>query len=72
MDVVIMELNSSWKWVILIELQLSCIVYIVSCKFAIYATYPLELTTYKYNELQMSFATQKLNYKANCKTPFFS
>jgi hypothetical protein len=26
---------------------------------------------YKYSELQMSFAIQKLNYKANCKTPFF-
>jgi hypothetical protein len=29
------------------------------------------LTMYKYNEMQMSYATQKLNYKASCKTPFF-
>jgi hypothetical protein len=26
---------------------------------------------YKYNELQMSDVTQKLNYKASCKTFFF-
>jgi hypothetical protein len=26
---------------------------------------------YKYNELQMFGATQKLSYKANFKTPFF-
>jgi hypothetical protein len=43
----------------------------VSCNFATHATYPLELTLYKYIELQMFFATQKLSCKANCKTPFF-
>ncbi len=26
---------------------------------------------YKYNELQVSYAIQKLNYKVSCKTPFF-
>jgi hypothetical protein len=26
---------------------------------------------YKYIELQMSFATQKLSYKASCETPPF-
>jgi hypothetical protein len=26
---------------------------------------------YKYNELQVSFATQELSYKANFKTPLF-
>ncbi len=33
----------------------------MSCNFAIHATCLLALTTYKYSELQMSFATQKLN-----------
>jgi len=71
-----MELNSSWKWVVLIELQLSCNelyhIYIVSCNFATHATCPLELMAYKYNELQVSFIIKELNYKASCKTPFFS
>jgi hypothetical protein len=31
----------------------------------------LTLTMYKYSELQVSFATQKLSRKANCKRPFF-
>jgi hypothetical protein len=35
------------------------------------ATCPLTFTMYKYSELQMSFATQKLSCKASCKTPFF-
>jgi len=48
---------------------MSCIVYMVHCDFATHATCPLELTTYKYNELQVSFVTQKLNYNASCKTP---
>jgi hypothetical protein len=67
-----MELNSSWKLVVLIELQLSCIVYMVSCNFATHATCLLKLMAYKYSELQASFATQKLSCKANCKTTFFS
>jgi hypothetical protein len=50
---------------------MSCTVYMVSCNFAIHATCLLELMTYKCNELQMSFATHKLNCKANCKTSFF-
>ncbi len=37
--------------------------------FATHATCPLTLTTYKYSELQVSFTTQKLSWKANCKTP---
>ncbi len=43
----------------------------MNCNFTIHATCSLIFTTYKYNELQMSFATQKLNCKAICKTPFF-
>jgi hypothetical protein len=48
---------------------MSCTIYMVSYNFTIHATCSLTLTTYKYNELQMSSAIQKL--KANCKTPFF-
>ncbi len=36
-----------------------------------HATYSLILIAYKYCKLQMSFAIQKLNCKAICKTPFF-
>ncbi len=43
----------------------------MSCNFATHATYLLALTTYKYNELQISSATQKLSCKASYKTPFF-
>jgi hypothetical protein len=43
----------------------------VSCNFANHATCPLALMTYKYSELQKSFATQKLNWNASCKTPIF-
>jgi len=46
-------------------------IYIVSCNFAIHATCLLTLITYKYNELQVIIATQKLSYKANHKRPFF-
>jgi hypothetical protein len=51
---------------------MNCMVYMVNYKVAIHATYSLALTTYKYNELQMSSATQKLSCKANYKTPFFA
>jgi hypothetical protein len=51
---------------------MSCTIYVVSCNFAIHVICPLALTTYKYNELQVSSTTQKLSCKANCKTPFFS
>jgi hypothetical protein len=47
------ELHSNWKWVVM-----SCTIYTLNCNFAIHATYPLTLMVYKYNELQMSFATQ--------------
>jgi hypothetical protein len=50
---------------------MSCHVYMVSSNFVTHATCVLACMTYKYNELQMYSATQKLNYKANCKTPFF-
>jgi hypothetical protein len=43
----------------------------MSCNFATHAICPLAFTAYKYSELQMFFATQKLSCKANCKTPFF-
>jgi hypothetical protein len=43
----------------------------VSCNSIIHATCALTLAAYKYNELQVSYAIQKLNYKANCRTPFF-
>jgi hypothetical protein len=48
---------------------MSCTIYMVSCNFATHATYPLALTTYKYNELQVSFAIQKGQLQ---NTPFFS
>jgi hypothetical protein len=43
----------------------------MSWNSTIHLIYPLALTTYKYNELQMSDATQKLSCKASCKTPIF-
>jgi hypothetical protein len=46
-------------------------IYTMGCNSATHATCPLTLTAYKYNELQMSSATQKLSCKASCKTPFF-
>jgi len=49
---------------------MSCIIYMMSCDFAIHATCLLALTTYKYSELKVSSTTKKLNCKANCKTPF--
>jgi hypothetical protein len=50
---------------------MSCIVYMVSCNFAIHATCPLTLMMYNYNELQVSFVIQKLSCKASNKTPRF-
>jgi hypothetical protein len=50
---------------------MSCTICAVSCNFATHATCLLALTTYKYNELQVSSTTQKLSYKASCKTHFF-
>jgi hypothetical protein len=50
---------------------MSSTIYMVSCNFITHAACPLKLMAYKYNELQMPFATQKLSYKANCKTPLF-
>jgi hypothetical protein len=42
----------------------------VSCNSATHATYLLALTTYKYSELQVFSAIQKLSYKAIAKHPF--
>jgi hypothetical protein len=53
------------------RVAMSCIVYMVSCNSTIYATCPLALATYKYNEFQVSDATQFLSCKASCKTPLF-
>jgi len=50
---------------------MSCTIYMVNYNFATHAICPLALKVYKYNELQMPYATQKLSCKANCKTPFF-
>jgi hypothetical protein len=49
---------------------MSCIVYMVSCNFAIHATCSLAFTVYKYNELIMFTTIQKLSCKASYKTPF--
>jgi hypothetical protein len=43
----------------------------VNYNSTIHAIFSLALTTYKYNELQVPFATQKLSWKVSCKTPFF-
>ncbi len=34
-----------------------------------HAIFPLTVTTYKYDELQLVIATQKLNCKASCRRP---
>jgi hypothetical protein len=39
--------------------------------FVTHATCPLAFMMYKYSELQVFSTTQKLNCKANYKTPFF-
>jgi len=54
------------------KVAMSCIVYMMSCNFAIHAICLLTLTTYKSNELQMVIGTQKLSCKANCKMTLFS
>jgi len=46
-------------------------IYTMSCNFATHEICLLALITYKYSKLQGSNAIQKLNCKANCKTPFF-
>jgi len=65
MGAIIMELYSSWKWVVLIELQW------VAPYIQWVATCLLTLIVYKYNELQMVIVTQKLSCKASHKRPFF-
>ncbi len=54
------------------EIATNCIIYTMSHNFTSYAICLLTLTMYKYNELQMFDATQKLSYKASCKTTLFS
>jgi hypothetical protein len=58
MGAIIMELHNSWKWVALY------IWWVTTCSLA--------FIRYKYSGFQVSFAIQKLSYKASCKTPFFS
>lgn len=43
----------------------------MSCNFATHTICLLALTMYKYYELQVSNAIQKLSCKAICKTPLF-
>ncbi len=43
----------------------------VNCNFATHATCSLALTTYKYNELQVSGVIQKFSCKVSCKTLLF-
>jgi hypothetical protein len=43
----------------------------MSCNFVTHVTYPLALTTYKYNKFVSVICSSKMSYKANCKTPFF-
>lgn len=50
---------------------MSCTVYTMNCNFVIHAICSLTLKTYEYNDLQVSFATQKLCCKASCKTTHF-
>jgi hypothetical protein len=50
---------------------MNCTIYIVSCNFAIHATCPLTLIVYKYNELQMVIATQKIELQSQSQKPFF-
>jgi len=74
MGAIIMELHSNWKkifWLSCNWVVLNYNVYMVNCNFTIHVICPLTLTTYKYNELQVCFTIQKLNCKANCKTPIF-
>jgi hypothetical protein len=51
---------------------MNCTIYTMSYNFATHVTCLLALMAYKYNELQVSSTTQKMNCKAGCKTPFFS
>jgi hypothetical protein len=50
---------------------MNCIAYMVSYKFCKFCNMSDTLTTYKYGELQVFDATQKLSCKVSCKTPFF-
>ncbi len=43
----------------------------MNSNFVTHVTYLLEFTAYKYNELQVSIASQKMNCKVSYKTPFF-
>jgi hypothetical protein len=42
---------------------MSCIIYMVNYNFAIHTTYLLTLMASKYNDLEVSSTTQKLNCK---------
>jgi hypothetical protein len=80
-DGVLMELNNTWKWVVLAKLQLSYNELQLNCNVLHYIYGELQLCNscnlfvfmaYIYNELEASSAIQKLSCKASCKTPFFS
>jgi hypothetical protein len=49
------------------RVAMSCTIYIVSYNFITHATCSLALALYKYNELEVFGATQKIS----CKTPLF-
>jgi hypothetical protein len=59
------------EWIVLTELQLSCNELHHIYNDLQHVTCSLAITTYKYNELQVSSAIQKLSCKAGCKTLIF-
>ncbi len=54
-----------------VKVVMNYTIHIMNCNFATREICLLAFMTYKYSKLQRSNAIQKLNYKANCKTPFF-
>jgi hypothetical protein len=64
MDVVIMKLHNSWKWVVLHTcnwIAMSYMIYTMSYNYATHSTCPLRFMVYKYSGLQVFSATQKLS-----------
>ncbi len=53
------------------KITMNCIVYMVNCNYVTHATCMLTFMLYKYNDLQMSNAIQRLSCKANWRTPLF-
>jgi hypothetical protein len=50
---------------------MNCTIYMENYNFTIHAICLLSFMVYKYSDLQVSSAIQKLSYKVSCKTPFF-